>query len=864
MKEYDQHIINRAKIGITPKPLNAQQTTQLIKLLQDPVIHNKKYLLNLLIHHVPPGVDEAAYVKVKFLTSIFTEKTVCTVISKQQSIKFLGTMQGGYNVPALINALNYPELAPIATNALKHTLLIFNNFEKIYKKSKSGNKYAATILHSWAHAEWFNALPEITKKITVTVFKVPGETNTDDLSPAIDAWSRPDIPLHALSMLKHPREGIIPDQPGTIGPVTQIKQLKKQGFPIAYVGDIIGTGSSRKSAVNSILWFIGKDIPYVPNKKTGGIILGGKIAPIFFNTIEDAGGLPIELNVSLLNTGDIIDIYPFSGKIYNHHNKMLITNFHIKSSMLIDSMRSGGRILLIIGKQLSLRASNALQLPSTPIFHYIHTDHSSINKKNNIGFTLAQKIVGYACNTRGIHPGQYCEPKITTVGSQDTTGPMTRDELKNLACLNFSADLVMQSFCHTAAYPKSIDITLHHTLPEFMINRGGIALKPGDGIIHSWLNRMLLPDTVGTGGDSHTRFPIGISFPAGSGLVAFAAATGIMPLNMPESVLVKFVGNIKPGITIRDLVNAIPYYAIQKGLLNLRKTAKINIFSGRILEIEGIPNVTVEQAFELSDASAERSAAGCVIQLNPKTIVNYLTANVKLLTWMISAGYQNQDTLKRRVKNMICWLNNPSLLIADRTAKYIETIEIDLSKIKEPIICIPNDPDNVHLLSEVNPNNTPTINDVFIGSCMTNIGHFRAIGLILNMYSYDSNNPLPSRLWIAPPTKMDAVQLIQEGYYNIFYKCKARIEIPGCSLCMGNQARIADNMIVFSTSTRNFPNRLGNNTQVYLGSAEVAILTAIFGRIPTVQEYFHTITNLFAIQPMQKIYRCLNFNQLNQ
>lgn len=860
LEEYNQHIIDRAKIGITPQPLNTKQTINLIKLLKNPVIKNKKYLLNLLINQIPPGIDESALIKADFLESIAIGKTICPIISKIESIKFLGTMQGGYNVPILINALNSPELGSIAAHALKHTLLIFNNFEKLQKQAESGNKHALTVLYSWANTEWFVSLPKLQKKITATVFKVPGETNTDDLSPAADAWSRPDIPLHALTMLKYPREGIIPNQPGIIGPVTQIKILKQRGFPLVYVGDIIGTGSSRKSAVNSILWFIGKDIPYVPNKRNGGIILGGKIAPIFFNTIEDAGGLPIELNVSLLNTGDIIDIYPFTGKIYNHHNKSLISTFKLKSSMLLDSVRAGGRILLIIGKQLSLRAQNTLKIQNPPpnFFHSTNTIKPTTKRKK---FTLAQKIVGHACNTQGIYPGQYCEPKITTVGSQDTTGPMTRDELKNLACLKFSADLVMQSFCHTAAYPKSIDITLHHTLPDFIISRGGVSLKPGDGIIHSWLNRMLLPDTVGTGGDSHTRFPIGISFPAGSGLVAFSAVTGIMPLNMPESVLIKFTGNIQTGITVRDLVNSIPYYAIKNGLLNLNKTSKMNIFSGRILEIEGLPNLTVEQAFELSDSSAERSASGCTIQLNQQTIANYLTANIKLLKWMISVGYQSKKTLQHRIEKMIHWLNNPSLLIADQKSEYIETIEINLSKIKEPIICIPNDPDDVHLLSEIDPN-IHKIDDVFIGSCMTNIGHFRAVGSILNAYCNHKKFKISSRLWIAPPTKMDALQLMQEGYYNIFSKHKARIEIPGCSLCMGNQARIADNMIVFSTSTRNFPNRLGNNTQVYLGSAEIATLAAIFGRLPTIQEYFHMTTNLFNKQTIKKIYNCLNFSQL--
>lgn len=857
IEEYNQHVIKRIEMGITPKPLNVQQITKLTELLKDPITKNKKYLLNLLINQVPPGVDEAAFIKVNFLESISTGKITCPVISKKQSIKFLGTMQGGYNVPILINTLDSTELAPTASNTLKHIILIFNNFEKIQKKAESGNQYASIILKSWADSEWFFSRPKLSKKITVTVFKVPGETNTDDLSPAIDAWSRPDIPLHALTMLKHSRTGIIPDHPGKIGPITQIETLKKQGFPLAYVGDIIGTGSSRKSAVNSIFWFIGKNIPHIPNKKTGGLILGGKIAPIFFNTVEDAGGFPIELDVSLLNTGDIIDIYPFEGKIYNHCNGKFLTAFQIKSPMLIDSIRAGGRIFLIIGKQLSLRANNILKLKNPPISFHPKYIFKSIK---NQGFTLAQKIVGHACNNPGIYPGQYCEPKITTIGSQDTTGPMTRDELKDLACLKFSADLVMQSFCHTAAYPKSIDITLHHTLPNFIISRGGISLKPGDGIIHSWLNRMLLPDTVGTGGDSHTRFPIGISFPAGSGLVAFSAVTGIMPLNMPESILVKFKGNIQPGITVRDLVNSIPYYAIKNGLLNLNKKSKTNIFSGKILEIEGLSNLTVEQAFELSDSSAERSASGCTVQLTQQTIINYLTTNIKLLKWMISTGYQNQQTLQRRITKMINWLNNPFLFVSDQNAKYFETIEIDLSKIKEPIICMPNDPDDAHLLSEIDPK-THKIDEVFVGSCMTNIGHFRVVGSILDTYC--NKKILSSRLWIAPPTKMDALQLIKEGYYNIFYKYNTRIEIPGCSLCMGNQARIANNMIVFSTSTRNFPNRMGDNTKVYLGSAEIAAITAILGHLPTSKEYFYIIKKLFNKKSIHQIYRCLNFDQLN-
>lgn len=759
-------------------------------------------------------------------------------------------MQGGYNIHALIEALDNDELAPIAAKALSHTLLMFDSFYDVEEKAKAGNVYAKQIMQSWADGEWFTERPELAEKITVTVFKVTGETNTDDLSPAPDAWSRPDIPLHALAMLKNAREGIEPDQPGSVGPIKQIEALNQKGFPLAYVGDVVGTGSSRKSATNSVLWFMGDDIPYVPNKRGGGVVLGGKIAPIFFNTMEDAGALPIEVDVSKLNMGDVIDIYPYKGEIRNHETNELLETFALKTEVLIDEVRAGGRIPLIIGRGLTSKARSALGLPPSTLFR-----HAKAVEQSDRGFSLAQKMVGRACGRDGIRPGEYCEPKMTSVGSQDTTGPMTRDELKDLACLGFSADLVMQSFCHTAAYPKPVDVTTHHTLPDFIMNRGGVSLRPGDGIIHSWLNRMLLPDTVGTGGDSHTRFPIGISFPAGSGLVAFAAATGVMPLDMPESVLVRFKGKMQPGVTLRDLVHAIPLYAIKEGLLTVEKKGKKNIFSGRILEIEGLPELKVEQAFELADASAERSAAGCTIKLDKAPIIEYLQSNIVLLKWMIAEGYGDRRTLERRITAMENWLADPQLLEADADAEYAAVIEIDLNEIKEPILCAPNDPDDARLLSEVA---NSKIDEVFIGSCMTNIGHFRAAGKLLDQHK----GQLPTRLWVAPPTKMDAAQLTEEGYYSVFGKSGARIEVPGCSLCMGNQARVADGATVVSTSTRNFPNRLGTGANVYLASAELAAVASLLGRLPEPQEYLDFINKVD--ETAEDTYRYLNFDQLEQ
>ncbi|UDG79652.1 bifunctional aconitate hydratase 2/2-methylisocitrate dehydratase [Candidatus Steffania adelgidicola] len=850
LEEYRKQVTERAIQGISPKPLNARQMAELVELLKIGVPGEEVYLLDLLTNRVPPGVDEAAYIKACFLKAIVQGEVSSPLVTSEHAIQLLGTMQGGYNISPLVDALDHDQLAPIAARVLKTMLLIFDAFYDVEEKAKSGNLHAQDVMMSWAEAEWFLSRPDLAKKITVTVFKVTGETNTDDLSPATDAWSRPDIPLHALAMLKNIREDIIPDQPGKIGPIRQLKTLKDKGFPLAYVGDVVGTGSSRKSATNSLLWFMGTDIPYVPNKRSGGVVLGGKIAPIFFNTLEDAGALPIEVDVSHLNMGDLIDIYPFEGKICHHETGVILAIFSLKTDVLLDEIRAGGRIPLIIGRGLSARARVSLGLLPTSIFRY-----PRYVKDSKKGYTLAQKIVGRACGLKGVRPGQYCEPKITSVGSQDTTGPMTRDELKDLACLGFSADLVMQSFCHTAAYPNLVDVETHHTLPNFMMNRGGISLRPGDGIIHSWLNRMLLPDTVGTGGDSHTRFPIGISFPAGSGLVAFAAATGIMPLDMPESVLVRFKGTMQPGITLRDLVHAIPYYSIKQGLLTLEKKGKRNVFSGRILEIEGLSELKVEQAFELADASAERSAAGCTIRLDQEPIIEYLNSNIVLLQWMIGEDYGDRRTLERRIKEMDNWVSNPSLLSVDSDAEYAAIIEIDLAEINEPILCAPNDPDDARLLSEVSGRR---IDEVFIGSCMTNIGHFRAAGKLLANY----NGELPTRLWISPPTKMDAAQLKKEGYYSIFNKNGVRMEIPGCSLCMGNQARVMDGVTVVSTSTRNFPNRLGNGADVYLASAELAVIAALLGRLPTIEEYKQImgVVERTAIDT----YRYLNFNQLNE
>ena len=851
LENYRKHVENRAAQGIVPQPLNEQQTADLVELLKNPPAGEEETLVDLLENRIPPGVDQAAYVKAAFLAAIVKGETTSPLISKLKAIELLGYMQGGYNVEPLIQALDDKELAKAAGDALKKTLLVFDAFNDVTEKAEAGNEVAKEVLQSWANAEWFTSRPEVPKKATYKTFKVTGETNTDDLSPAQDAWSRPDIPLHALAMLKNAREGIVPDQDGVIGPMKQIEEMKKDGIPLAYVGDVVGTGSSRKSATNSVLWLMGDDIKGVPNKRAGGLVLGGKIAPIFFNTMEDAGSLPIEVDVSKLNMGDVFDIYPHDGKITKHDSDEVIANFELKSPTLLDEVRAGGRIPLIVGRGLTNKAREYLGLGASDIFAKPEQPVDT-----GKGYTLAQKMVGKACGVEGIRPGAYCEPKMTTVGSQDTTGPMTRDELKDLACLGFSADLVMQSFCHTAAYPKPIDVETQHTLPDFIMNRGGVSLRPGDGIIHSWLNRMLLPDTVGTGGDSHTRFPMGISFPAGSGLVAFAAATGVMPLDMPESVRVRFVGEMQPGITLRDLVHAIPYQAIKEGLLTVEKAGKKNVFNGRILEIEGLEDLTVEQAFELSDASAERSAAGCTITLSEESVKKYLTSNITLLKWMISEGYGDARTIARRIKGMESWLANPTLLRADADAEYAADITIDMSAIKEPILCCPNDPDDAKTLADVAGDK---IDEVFIGSCMTNIGHFRAAGALLKEVPAGS---LTTRLWIAPPTKMDARQLMDEGLYNVYAQAGARTEMPGCSLCMGNQARIAPKSTAVSTSTRNFPNRLGQGANVYLASAELASVAAVLGRLPTNEEYQQYAGKLNSMSA--DIYKYLNFDRMSE
>jgi len=845
---YRSHVEERASQGIVPLPLNAEQVNGLVALLKNPPAGEEEFIVDLITNRVPPGVDDAAYVKAGFLAALTTGEASSPLISAEHATQLLGTMQGGYNIDPLINALDNDALASIAATALSHTLLMFDAFHDVEEKAKAGNAAAQQVMESWAAGEWFTAKPAISDKLSLTVFKVTGETNTDDLSPAPDAWSRPDIPLHAKAMLKIERDGINPDDDGEIGPIKQIEALQAKGFPLAYVGDVVGTGSSRKSATNSVLWFMGDDIPYVPNKRGGGICIGAKIAPIFFNTMEDSGALPLEFDVSNLNMGDVIDVYPYEGKVTAHGSEDIITEFTLKTEVLFDEVRAGGRIPLIIGRGLTARARTSLGLGETDLFRK-PVDIEASDK----GFTLGQKMVGKACGVDGIRPGQYCEPKMTTVGSQDTTGPMTRDELKDLACLGFSADLTMQSFCHTSAYPKPVDVNTHHTLPDFIMNRGGVSLRPNDGVIHSWLNRMLLPDTVGTGGDSHTRFPLGISFPAGSGLVAFAAATGVMPLDMPESILVRFKGELNPGITLRDLVNAIPYYAIQKGLLTVEKAGKINAFSGKILEIEGLSQLKVEQAFELTDASAERSAAGCTIKLDKEPITEYLESNIVMLKWMISEGYGDVRTIERRIVAMQEWIANPELMEADKDAEYAEIIEIDLADVKEPILACPNDPDDVELLSKLAGTK---IDEVFIGSCMTNIGHFRAAGKLLENYG----GTLPTRLWVTPPTKMDAAQLTAEGYYSIFGKAGARTEAPGCSLCMGNQARVGDKTTVVSTSTRNFPNRLGNGANVYLSSAEVAAVSSILGKLPTVEEYMSYAAQLDATAA--DTYRYLNFDKM--
>ncbi|MBK7653963.1 MAG: bifunctional aconitate hydratase 2/2-methylisocitrate dehydratase [Betaproteobacteria bacterium] len=847
---YRAHVAERAALGIPPLPLSAQQTAEMIELVKTPPSGEDAFLMDLLTHRVPPGVDDAAKVKASFLAAVAHGDISVGLVSKAKATELLGTMVGGYNVKPLIDLLDDKEVAAVAAAALKKTLLMFDFFHDVAEKAKAGSDVAKDVMQSWANAEWFTTRPEVAKKITVSVFKVTGETNTDDLSPAPDAWSRPDIPLHYLAMLKNARPGITPEEDGKRGPMKFIEELKQKGNLVAYVGDVVGTGSSRKSATNSIIWGFGEDIPFVPNKRFGGVTLGGKIAPIFFNTQEDSGALPIEVDVSAFNMGDVIDVYPYDGKI--EKDGKVAANFQLKSDVLFDEVRAGGRINLIIGRSLTAKAREFLGLPASTIFRLPTSPAST-----NAGFTLAQKMVGRACGLpegQGVRPGTYCEPRMTTVGSQDTTGPMTRDELKDLACLGFSADMVMQSFCHTAAYPKPVDVKTHRELPAFISSRGGVALRPGDGVIHSWLNRLLLPDTVGTGGDSHTRFPIGISFPAGSGLVAFGAATGVMPLDMPESILVRFKGQMQPGITLRDLVHAIPYYAIKQGLLTVAKQGKVNEFSGRILEIEGLPDLKVEQAFELSDASAERSAAGCTVKLNPAPIKEYLTSNITLMKNMIADGYADKRTLERRIQAVEAWLAKPELLEADKNAEYAHVIEIDLADLKEPVLCCPNDPDDAKLLSDVAGTK---IDEVFIGSCMTNIGHFRAASKLL-----EGKRDIPVKLWLAPPTKMDAQQLTAEGHYGVFGAAGARTEMPGCSLCMGNQAQVREGATVVSTSTRNFPNRLGKNTNVYLASAELAAVASKLGRIPTVAEYQSDMAGLN--KDSSKVYQYLNFDQIQE
>ena len=848
LEAYRAHVEERQLQGIPPKPLGPEWTAGLVDLLKNPPKGEEKFLLDLIANRVPPGVDEAAYVKAGFLSAIINGDVSSPLIDRSAAVTLLGNMHGGYNVATLVSLLDDAELSSQAAKELKSTLLVFDAFHDVAEMADSGNTDAKAVMQSWADAEWFTSNDAVPHSIKVAIFKATGEINTDDLSPAQDAWSRPDIPLHARAMFKMTREGMHPEEHGVVGPMTQIDELKARGLPVAFIGDVVGTGSSRKSATNSVLWFFGDDMPGVPNKRSGGICFGSKVAPIFFNTMEDAGALVFEAPVDNINNGDVVEIFPYEGKILNEAGEV-VSEFQHKSEVILDEVQADGRINLIIGRGLTQRAREHMGLPPSDVFR-----HPAAPIESDAGFTLAQKMVGKACGTDGIRPGTYCEPKMTTVGSQDTTGPMTRDELKDLACLGFSTDLVMQSFCHTAAYPKPVDIDTQHNLPDFIMNRGGVSLRPGDGIIHSWLNRMLLPDTVGTGGDSHTRFPMGISFPGGSGLVAFAAATGVMPLDMPESVLVRFKGKMQPGITLRDLVHAIPYYGIKEGLLTVEKKGKKNFFSGRILEIEGegIQSLTVEQAFELSDASAERSAAGCTIKLSESSVAEYLRSNATLLRWMIAEGYGDVRTLERRVRKMEEWLAEPSLMEADADAEYAAVIEIDLADIKEPIVCCPNDPDDAKLLSDVAGDN---VDEIFIGSCMTNIGHFRAAGKLL-----DEAGSVDSRFWICPPTRMDAHTLMEEGYYNIYGKVGARTEMPGCSLCMGNQARVLAGATVLSTSTRNFPNRLGDGANVYLTSAELATVGGILGRLPTVSEYMEYATKIDSMA--SDVYRYMNFDQI--
>ena len=857
LEAYRQHVEERAALGVPPKPLDDAQTADVVELLKNPPAGEEAFLVDLLENRIPAGVDQAAYVKAAFLTAVAKGEATSPLVSKERAVYLLGTMLGGYNVAPLVELLDDAALSGLAAEALKKTLLVFDAFHDVADKAKAGNVNAQAVMQSWADAEWFTTRKDVPTEIKLTVFKVTGETNTDDLSPAQDAWSRPDIPLHANAMLKNERDGINPEVPGEVGPLKQIKALIAQGNQVAYVGDVVGTGSSRKSATNSVLWFFGDDIAHIPNKKDGGYCLGSKIAPIFFNTMEDAGALPIEIDVANMNMGDeiVLNIDHAAAKVTASKNGAVIAEAELKTPVLLDEVRAGGRINLIVGRGLTTKAREELGLAPSTLFR-APVQPAATGK----GFTQAQKMVGRACGLpegQGVLPGTYCEPKMTTVGSQDTTGPMTRDELKDLACLGFSADLVMQSFCHTAAYPKPVDVQMQHSLPDFIMNRGGVSLRPGDGIIHSWLNRMLMPDTVGTGGDSHTRFPIGISFPAGSGLVAFAAATGVMPLDMPESILVKFKGKMQPGITLRDLVHAIPYVAIQQGDLTVEKKGKKNIFSGRILEIdltEMENDLTVEQAFELSDASAERSAAGCSITLSEEKVAEYLKSNITMLKWMISQGYGDARTMARRVENMEKWLANPSLLKADADAEYTKVYEIDLATITEPVLCCPNDPDDAKLLSDVQG---VKIDEVFVGSCMTNIGHFRATGKLLEKVP---GGVLNTRLWIAPPTRMDEHQLMEEGFYNIYGKAGARTEMPGCSLCMGNQARVAPNTTCVSTSTRNFPNRLGQGANVYLASAELASVAAVLGKLPTPAEYQEYAAQIDSMSA--DIYQYLSFDKM--
>jgi aconitate hydratase 2/2-methylisocitrate dehydratase len=850
LQAYRQHVAERAALGIPPLPLSAKQTAEVIELLKNPPKGEEAALVDLITYRVPAGVDDAAKVKASYLAAVAHGTESCALISRVRATELLGTMLGGYNISPLIDLLDDAAVGATAAEALKKTLLMFDQFHDVQAKAAKGNANAKAVLQSWADAEWFTSRPEVPKSITVSIFKVTGEINTDDLSPAPDAWSRPDIPMHALAMHKNPRPGVTPEEEGKRGPVKFIEDLRARGNLVAYVGDVVGTGSSRKSATNSVLWFTGEDIPFVPNKRFGGVCLGGKIAPIFYNTMEDSGALPIELDVSQMNMGDVVELRPYEGKALK--DGKVIAEFTVKSDVLFDEVRAGGRIPLIIGRGLTAKAREALGLAPSTLFR-LPVSPADTGK----GYSLAQKMVGKACGLpagMGVRPGTYCEPRMTSVGSQDTTGPMTRDELKDLACLGFSADLVMQSFCHTAAYPKPVDVKMHHELPDFISHRGGISLRPGDGVIHSWLNRLLLPDTVGTGGDSHTRFPIGISFPAGSGLVAFAAATGVMPLDMPESVLVRFKGTLQPGVTLRDLVNAIPLYAIKAGLLTVEKKGKKNIFSGRILEIEGLPDLKVEQAFELSDASAERSAAGCTVHLNPEPIKEYITSNITLMKWMIAQGYADPRSLQRRIDAQEAWLKNPQLLKGDADAEYAAVIEIDLADVHEPIVACPNDPDDVKMLSDVSG---AVIDEVFIGSCMTNIGHFRAASKLL-----EGKRDIPVKLWVAPPTKMDAKKLSDEGHYGVLGNAGARMEMPGCSLCMGNQAQVKEGATVFSTSTRNFPNRLGKNSNVYLGSAELAAICSKLGRIPTKAEYMEGMGVLTAASA--SVYQYLNFDKIEE